>query len=184
MAQNVCHLAALALPLWKSVEDSGKLQIRPEVANSRKNKQPQQTTTLPPLLAADGGHVWLPFGKRHRCAFCPCRTTTKHMSKPSADISPRNLGRLGEVLDRAGSTGHKLYWSVHQRTALRVLCCSACDAYATLLPKGLLSTCTPKERKPNWERWLSGRFPTYKFGHGKVFCEPFQAIVRRCRQQC
>ena len=140
LAQQVCHLAALALPLWKQVEGSGKLSLRSEILEARaRKKSSKPPAVLEPLLTpADGGHCWLEFGDCYRCCFCPLRTTKKKRARDSTTTCPRNLGKLGEVLAKAKETGHKLFWSVHQRSGLRVLSCNICDSYATVAPKGLL----------------------------------------------
>ena len=70
--------------------------------------------------------------------------------------------------------GHNLHLSIHNKTGMRVLACSQCDAYATLLPKGLLDRCKPRDKKPNWERLKDGVFPTRKFGISKVMSLPMK----------
>ena len=90
------------------------------------------------------------------------------------------MGRLGEVISMAETTKHHLFWSIHQKTGLRVLICKNCDSYATMAPKNLLEQCKAAVgRKQNWERIAAGRFPTNRFGNFVNFCSPFTAGEQR-----
>ena len=80
------------------------------------------------------------------------------------------------VIDKAPATNHCLHWAVHQKSGMRVLCCSKCDSSATVAPNNLLSPCMPKQKKPNWDRLVQGKFPTNKFGQSRCFSMPFPAI--------
>ena len=93
----------------------------------------------------------------------------------SVQYCDRDLGNLGQVLASNHIHKHHLHFAVHQRTGLRVMVCSRCDAYATLAPKHLLEACVQRDRTPNWDRLSSGRFPNNRFGHSRVFCGPFRA---------
>ena len=178
LAKQVCHLAALALPLWPKVEESGKLSLRPEVQQARKAKGslPAPPVAKPHLTPADGGHFWVEHGAGFRCVFCPARTTAQRKQHDSTTSCSKDLGKLGQVLAHAPTTGHNLYWVVHQRLGIRVLVCSKCDAYATMEPKGLLEPCAPKGRKPNWDRLRQGKYPTNKFANKRLFCLPAKAV--------
>ena len=180
MARNVCHLAALALPEWQGVAAKGKLQLREEVLVQRSIQKHERSKNAPlqlqQRLTADGGHFWVPFGAHgFRCTFCAARSTKEDLRRKSAHQCARDLGKLGAVLTKADHTGHSLHWSVHQRTGLRVLSCSRCDAYATLAPKHLLEACVPRSYKPNWDRLADGRFPTNRYGNTKCFFAPVRA---------
>ena len=180
MAKNILLLAARALPAWNSTKDRKVFREEVLQAKSARAYQRQLTKEAPPppeMLTADGGHYWLHFGsKGHRCAFCPARAASlaqKH--RLSAQDCPRDLGQLGRVLDKVHETGHSLYWSIHQRTGLRLLCCSRCDSYATITPKHLLEPCIAKERKLNWARIKAAKFPTNRFGNSVCMSPPFPA---------
>ena len=92
---------------------------------------------------------------------------------------PPGSGEAGEVLAEAHETGHQLYWSVHQKSGMRVLSCKRCDSYATLAPKHLLGKCQPKANKPNWDKLVAGKFPTNKFGNYVCLSLPFPAIATK-----
>ena len=180
MAKNILLLAARALPAWNS--NKGKKVYREEVLQDKSARafQRQLAKQEPPpteLLTADGGHFWLQVGYTgHRCAFCPARAANPaQRARRSAQVCPRDLGQLGRVLDKADETKHHLFWSVHQRTGMRLLSCSRCDSYATIAPKKLLEPCVAKVRRPNWERLKCGKFPTNRFGKSACLSLPFPA---------
>ena len=178
MAYNVCHLAALALPNWKRLETTARLKLRPEVVEQRKQKRSNAMELVgrpPTLTPADGGHFWLQHGVHYRCAFCPTRTTAARKDKAATTKCPRDLGKLGIAIDQEAVHGHNLFWSIHQKSGMRVLACNHCDAYATMAPKNMLVQCQQRVRKPNWERLSSGKFPTTKFGNAKVMSLPVKA---------
>ena len=114
--------------------------------------------------------------KGHRCTFCNTTAANRHTKDIfSAQVCERDLGKLGEVLVKAGNTKHNLHWSVHQKLGVRVLCCNKRDAFATVAPHNIFVACTPKAKKPNWERLAAGKFPTHGFGNFCLFSRPFLA---------
>ena len=134
------------------------------------------------FLTADGGHFWVPYGRKgHRCAFCSATAfNSKQKALKTASLCERDLGTLGMVVDNAAINHHKLYWSIHQRLGIRVLSCSRCDAYVTVAPKLLLEPCIPKAetaRRPNWDRLSRGKFPTSRFGNSSCYCTPMLAEI-------
>ena len=183
MAKNVLLLAAKALPLWQAGKKGGRKEYREEVLQQRSIRQHQRQLAQaaaqkekerPEKTPADGGHFWLDFGaKGSRCLWCQAKASNDEQQfRKSKEECSRDLGQLGQVIQQQASTRHDLYWSQHCKSALRVLCCRKCDAYATLSPVNLLKPCAPKIRRPNWERLQKGRFPTNKFGNLINFSPP------------
>ena len=186
MAKNVCYLAALALPEWQRTAGAGKLQLREEVLVDRSRRKHQrelrsQRPPQPPLLTADGGHFWVPCGASgFRCTFCSARASDRTKAAKSASPCKRDLGKLGQVIERAGETKHCLHWSVHQRTGMRVLSCNRCDAYATMTPKHLIRECVTRIPQTKLGSTLVGSIPQQQVWERSLLLPPDQGGPHRC----